>query len=488
MNQIQLNQIQTIQSSLRNKLISPYDAIRLIKSSGLLTELEKDPLMWGKTLFPRKLYKPFCNEMHGYFIDIMFEPFTATLAPRGYAKTTIKCFLIPIYLACVYPKKFMHFLNVQNTASKAININLSIREEFEKNPLLIALYGDMTDTVKWTEKRFVLKNGTVFSAISSNEGMRGLNHNSLRPDYCIADDLYDDPDRYNPERIEKINDWYLSSLYPALALPYGDNIPCQHIQGTAFSLKDLMFRHRDNPNWKFKKFQAIKDEYNKIVLWPEGQSYEDLMVEKENLGSRIFAREKQNDIIDSENSVITAKDIRHWVILPTDKFEKTCISVDAAFDGKKTTKAKRGSDYVVIGAWGRIGSSYYLIDQIRGQWDFMKTRRMLLEFCEKHPDIVKKIIEKKANGDAIINSLEEIIDGIMPYSPKEGKVSRFESVSALFEAGNVFFPPKSLGVWVDDLVEEFLNFPNPTMPDDQVDCCSQALIYLKSKKTYKFVL
>ena len=60
---------------------------------------EKNILGWGKTLFPEKFPLPFCKELHEYFVEVRIEPFTSTEAPRNHSKTTIRCFLIPLFHA-----------------------------------------------------------------------------------------------------------------------------------------------------------------------------------------------------------------------------------------------------------------------------------------------------------------------------------------------------------------------------------------------------
>jgi hypothetical protein len=132
-------------------------------------------LTWGKYYFPDKFTLDFCIELHEYLVSIADEPFTDTLAPRGHAKTTIKCFLIPLFYALNEPDKFRHYVNIQSTATKAIAVNLSIREELEKNELLLRDYGDMVTKEKWTEKQFVLNNGVVFTAVGAGESFRGKN-------------------------------------------------------------------------------------------------------------------------------------------------------------------------------------------------------------------------------------------------------------------------------------------------------------------------
>ena len=75
----------------------------------------------------------------------------------------------------------------------------------------------MVQDDKWTEKQFVLKNGTVFTGIGAGESIRGINYKNRRPDYIIIDDLYEDEDAYSLERVQKKNNWFWQSIYKALA-------------------------------------------------------------------------------------------------------------------------------------------------------------------------------------------------------------------------------------------------------------------------------
>ena len=153
---------------------------------------EGDVLGWGKAIFQKKFSLPFCHELHDYLVETMLEEFTNTEAPRNHAKTTIRCFLIPIYLALERPDLFKHYLNVQATGKKAIAVNLAIRNEIEKNLAVRTMYGDLTSSEKWLDSQFVLANGIVFTAISAGQSIRGLNYNNIRPDFINVDDLYDD--------------------------------------------------------------------------------------------------------------------------------------------------------------------------------------------------------------------------------------------------------------------------------------------------------
>jgi len=276
-----------------------------------LDKLESDILTWGKYYFPEKFTLPFCYELHNYFIEIMNEDYTSTLAPRGTAKTTIKCFLIPLYLALVYPRLYRHYLNVQATTSKAISINISIKSECEENEKLIRDYGvfnrngikTLVSDGKWTEKQFVLPNGVVFSCLGAGESVRGINYRTMRPDYIIIDDLYDEDDINNVRAIQKKEAWFWGALYPARA---AHKKHCIHVQGTAIHKVDLMHNLSKKPRWKFKKFQAIKSFDTQEVLWRENpaKTFDALMLERSEMGSIIFEREMQNNCRDDETAII----------------------------------------------------------------------------------------------------------------------------------------------------------------------------------------
>ena len=84
---------------------------------------------------------------------------------------------------------------------------------------------------------------------------------------------------------------------------------------------------------------------------------------------------------------------------------------------------------------------------------------------------MRKLIEDKANGPAVISSLRSALSGIIPVTPHDSKEGRAQAVTPLFEAGNVFVPFGAAG---DDYIEELVSFPNGAN-DDQVDQTTQYL-------------
>lgn len=243
--------------------------------------------------------------------------------------------------------------------------------------------------------------------------------------------------------------------------------------GTRWHQQDVLCRldnHSAFKKLKKVKFKAISKEGK--ALWPERHNLEDLLQKKEALGSAGFESLYQQEPTSESGSTFK----REWLgkfykVLPA-RLERIIISMDATFSKSED------SDYVVIQAWGKIGASFYLIDQIRAQMTYTESKSALKAFSAKHKKAFKKIIEKKANGAALIDDLANEITGMVPYIPTESKVSRANSIAPLFEAGNVYLPDPSIAPWINDYIEELTSFPNG-MNDDQVDGTSQALIELR---------
>lgn len=148
--------------------------------------------------------------------------------------------------------------------------------------------------------------------------------------------------------------------------------------------------------------------------------------------------------------------------------EKKIISVDAAFkDGEQ-------NDYVAIQVWGKKGPKIYLIDAVKAHLNFQATMDVILQKRALF-NVNTILVEDKANGTAIIETLRRKIPGVIAVEPKGGKVARVNAVSFAIESGHVYVPEDKH--FTNDFIEECASFPNGKN-DDQVDCCSQALARL----------
>lgn len=139
-----------------------------------------------------------------------------------------------------------------------------------------------------------------------------------------------------------------------------------------------------------------------------------------------------------------------------------------------TFKESKSSDYVVGQVWLRVGAHVYLLDQVRGRMGYNRSVQAVKDLAAKWPQAGAKFIEDKANGPAVINSLQQSIPGLIPVEPEGGKEARAHAVSPFFYAENVHLPEPALLANVQDLREEMLNFPNGGH-DDTVDAMTQAI-------------
>lgn len=140
-----------------------------------------------------------------------------------------------------------------------------------------------------------------------------------------------------------------------------------------------------------------------------------------------------------------------------------------------TFKDTKSSDFVVGQVWGRKGADVFLLDQVRKRMTFTETLSAFQALAKRWPDASMKLVEDKANGSAVIDSLKRVVPGIVAVNPKDSKLSRANAVAPFIEAGNVFLPSSSVALFnVDELIEESTAFPNGAH-DDQVDAMSQAL-------------
>jgi predicted phage terminase large subunit-like protein len=145
------------------------------------------------------------------------------------------------------------------------------------------------------------------------------------------------------------------------------------------------------------------------------------------------------------------------------------------------------SSYAVGQLWAQMGPNCYLIDQVRGRWDFPETLRIMEEIQSKELwcNATTLLIEDKADGRAAIPVLKQKFAGIIPVSPRGSKEERLSTITSYWAAGNVFLP-KSAG-WLNLFINEITSFPS-SANDDQVDAMTQALEFLYNKPQFAFVI
>ena len=129
-----------------------------------------------------------------------------------------------------------------------------------------------------------------------------------------------------------------------------------------------------------------------------------------------------------------------------DRMDFTCMSVDATFKQTET------SDFVAITIWGLCHNEVYLWKLINKRMGFVATTDKIKQLCKEFPNIDQLIIEDKANGSAIIDTLHYVpnIPTVIGVNPVGGKYSRAQAVSPFVSTGCVHVPTD----WSDEEIRE----------------------------------
>lgn len=229
------------------------------------------------------------------------------------------------------------------------------------------------------------------------------------------------------------------------------------------------------------------------LLWPERFDQEAIQSLKVTLGSRATAGQLQQRPAPADGDIFKKAWWRFWlpvgisappvivkmadgslfecpqITIPD--LEEEIQSWDMTFSDTKT------SAFVVGQAWGRRGADKFLLDQLRERLDFPATLRAFQKFTQRHPRTATKLVENKANGPAVIQTLRNKISGIVAINPRGDKVARAHGVSPQAEAGNVYLPHPGLTSWVSEFIENTAAFPNAAFKDE-IDAMTQALARL----------
>ena len=450
---------------------------------------QKDVLRWGWILFPEKFPLPFCKPLHTHLIKTRMKEFSCTEAPRNHSKTTIECFLIPIFQALEEPHIFKHYLNVQATGDKALDINRSIKFEFEMNETIKAIYGDQMGNDRWTEGQFVTKNGVVFSAIGAGQSIRGLNYRNIRPDYIIVDDLYDEEDIENLESTRKKTRWFWGSLYPARAKSRRCSI---HVQGTAINSKDILEELKTKERWNSRTFSA--EDGNGNVLWPELNTLESLEADKIDMGLIIYNREMMNIRRDDAESIIKQAYLAQWEFDPVDLYHELAIGKTRILNaviigndpsiGKESEKksdftgtsliyetrwadGSGGTEYWIMGLWNEKISLVKRIEQLEqiagAQPKGFEVTRVNIEAIAGFNDYAEEVIRKT---NLPVNRIDWVKD----------KITTLVNKSKFFENGKVH-----LNRGIDKTLKDMLCFQLTVNKPDHDDLRDGVLLAIDSQ-------
>jgi predicted phage terminase large subunit-like protein len=274
---------------------------------------------------------------------------------------------------------------------------------------------------------------------------------------------------------EHVVDWYLNTLLSRLDDTQNGAIVLVMQRLHEDDLAGVLLRGSDE--WTVLSLSAIAEQDEQIpvgngqihfrhagdVLHPERASREALERRRAQLGAETFAAQYQQQPVAPGGAMIKRSWVRRYDQLP--KSGLIIQSWDVA------NKPGEENDYSVCTTWLMHEPSYYLIDVLRGRFDFPTLRTKVSALAKLHK-ASRILIEDAGFGTALIQELKTAHFSVIAVKPEYDKKIRMAIQAAKFENGQVFFPKDAPYLRV--LEDELFAFPN-CRHDDQVDSISQAL-------------
>jgi predicted phage terminase large subunit-like protein len=298
-------------------------------------------------------------------------------------------------------------------------------------------------------------------------------------DLIIIDDPLKPVDALSESKRERVNQWYFNTLLSRLD---DRNTGAVIVVMQRLHMNDLSgaLLH-DCEDWTQLKLPAIAEVDEQIcigdnrfhtrragdVLHPDREPLSSLETLRAQFGSDTFAAQYQQAPVPPGGAMIKRAWVHRYEQLPTSGDREVIQSWDTA------NKEGGEHDWSVCSTWLVHENQYYLIDVLRGRFDYPTLKARVLEHASLHKPS-RILIEDAGVGTALVQELRGSQFSVIPIKPEHDKMTRMSIQSGKFQSGRVYFPEKAS--WLPELEAELFAFPG-SRHDDQVDTISQALAH-----------
>jgi predicted phage terminase large subunit-like protein len=426
--------------------------------------------------------------------------YVAIAAPRNHAKSTAITFAYTLAATLFRQRKFI--LIVSDTEAQACGFLGLIKQELADNQDIIKLFGlklnekGQVAFFKEAEGDLVVEfaDGEKFRIIAkgSEQKLRGLLWNGLRPDLIICDDMENDEIVMNQDRRKKFKRWFYGALLPCRSqgglvryvgtilhmdsmlenlMPVESDKQTVHDELKMYSTKRTL--------WKSVKYRAHGDDF-KAILWPDRWPEAKLRAERQDyiekgLGD-VYSQEYLNIPIDESMAYFRKSDF-----LPVGEEDKKSalnyyITVDLAISEKQTAD---WSVFLIAGVDEnrRIQVRNILRERLDGK-EIVETLLSLQDVYKPVAIGVEESQISKAIGPFLYEQMAVLNRFASIYPLKhmgQDKLARSRSMQARMRAKSVKFDKDS--DWYQTFEDECIRFPRDKH-DDQVDAFSYLGIML----------
>jgi len=386
-------------------------------------------------------------------------------APPRHGKTYLTSEIFPAWFLGKNPKKEIIFSTYsQKLATKS---GRRVRNQLLNHGFMEIFPESHVSMDSKSKSEFVLTSGGEYRAVGVGGTINGTGAHLIILDDTLKGRKQADSQTYRDD----LKEFYISSIYtrqyPGCAII---------IMQTRWHEDDLIgFVEKEHPDegWVRIKLPALNDDETE-ALWPEKYPVEKLL--------RIKSIMKPYDWLSlyqqrpsSKLGNIFLKDKFIFHDEPPKEYDMEVHSWDMSFE--------EGIDnsFVVGQVWRKVGPIVYLVHQYRKQIGFVDSKKAVLMTHELYPFAMATLIERKANGPAIIDSVQNTIPGVIAWPPEGEKMpskeSRAAAVSEYQHSGCVSLPKPDKNPWVLEFIERCGSFPKCDF-DDEIDCMTQAMSYM----------
>lgn len=349
----------------------------------------------------------------------------------------------------------------------------------------------------WYQRAFPnmrIERSTESELITTRRGSRRTTSVSgtltgLGGDLLILDDPQKPVDAQSEARRTSVNQWVTNTLMSRL-----DNKQTSAVilVMQRVHMEDLSgFLSSSSDEWEVLSLPAIAETdaaipigpnefYDRKIgeaLHPAHESLETLRKLQQTLGPDVFAAQYQQAPVPAGGAMIKRDWLRYYEAAPSR--DALGCRIIQSWD----TAAKNGAqnDWSVCTTWLVVDGTYYLLDLVRGRFEYPALRDTALELAKRFkPHEI--LVEEASTGIALAQELRDKGDCFVnPIKINHDKVGRLYVQQAKFAAGRVWFPRNA--AFLAELEMELLTFPQGRH-DDQVDSISQALAYEDSGYDY----
>lgn len=266
------------------------------------------------------------------------------IAPRGHAKSALHATLLPLLDMCFGREHFI--VLVSATQAQAEGRLRAIRNEITKNEMIKLAFPQML-AVAENNRRSLVAGEVRVSAFGAGCEIRGIGHATARPSKIILDDVEDSYRIYSGRYRDELFTWFQEVVEPL-----GDSTTHIEIVGTLLHADSLLARLSKRPDVEVRRYCAVEtwakndelwqqwrsiftnmeDSHRLLrarkfyeqhepmllegtaVLWPEKESYLQLMEEMVVMGRPAFYKEKQNIPPAGEGSMFFPESWQRFVL------------------------------------------------------------------------------------------------------------------------------------------------------------------------------